>query len=303
MLEILKTVQAELLRLKGEGVDSVSVDDESMEILKKLIAKNSAQAPKSTKNEYIEEVHFAQNVDLGKAVSTEKPVKVKTVKDFNIKPIPAPTPFEIKGNTKSEKWECLKNIVLNDKVCLEHVHEGKNLVFGVGSIDSPVFFCGEAPGADEETQGEPFVGRAGQLLTKIIKAMGLDRKDVYIGNIMNWRPELPTLTGNRPPDEVEMAYCLPFLKAQIEIVNPKVIVALGKTAAVGLLGASNVKSLGAVRGRWHNYMDRKLMITYHPSYLLQYATPKTKRTVWEDMMLVMEELGMPISEKQRGYFL
>ena len=119
------------------------------------------------------------------------------------------------------------------------------VVFGVGDIDARIMFVGEAPGADEEIQGEPFVGPAGQLLTKMIQGMGLERAEVYIGNIMNWRPEMKAINGivplgNRPPTAQEMAYCLPYLKAQIEIVNPEIVVALGATAATGLLGAGSV---------------------------------------------------------------
>ena len=145
------------------------------------------------------------------------------------------------------------------------------------------------------------VGKAGQLLTKIIAAMGLSRSDVYIGNIMNWRPEVPK--GNRPPTEEEMRYCLPYLKAQIEIVNPQIVVALGMTAVNGLLGFDPSRRMGKIRGHWHSFEGRDLMVTYHPSFLLQYASAAMKRLVWEDMMAVMERVGMDISEKQRGYFL
>src|SRR5207248_9205792 len=126
------------------------------------------------------------------------------------------------------------------------------VVLGVGSLDDKIMFVGEAPGADEEIQGEPFVGAAGQLLNKMILGMGLKREDVYIGNIMNWRPEMPTApgvaqVGNRGPTEEEMRYCLPYLRAQIEVVNPDLIVALGKTAAEGLLGFGTFKALGDIR--------------------------------------------------------
>ena len=131
--------------------------------------------------------------------------------------------------------------------------------------------------------------------------MGLSRDDVYIGNIMNWRPEVAK--GNRPPELVEMNYCLPYLKAQIEIVQPQVIVALGMTAVKGLLGDDPSRRMGKMRGQWHDFNGTDLMVTYHPSYLLQYASNQTKRYVWEDMMAVMERVGLPISERQRAYFL
>jgi DNA polymerase len=198
--------------------------------------------------------------------------------------------------------------VENDAICRAHVRPGKKVVLGVGSLDAGIFFCGEAPGAEEEMQGEPFVGPAGQLLTKMIKAMGLERSQVYIGNIMNWRPEMPTApgieqVGNRPPTAEEMAYCLPFLRAQIEIVQPQLVVALGASAAAGLLGPASFKALGEVRGRWHSFAGRPVMVTYHPSYLLRNNSNRSKRTVWEDLLQVMERAELPITPRQRNFFL
>ena len=118
---------------------------------------------------------------------------------------------------------------------------------------------------------------------------------------MNWRPEIPK--GNRPPTEEEMNYCLPYLKAQIDVVKPQVVVALGLTAANGLLGFDPTRRMGKIRGQWQKFGDADLMVTYHPSFLLQYASAQMKRLVWEDMMAVMERTGIPISDKQRGYFL
>jgi len=204
---------------------------------------------------------------------------------------------------KPARWTALRERVLGDAVCRAHARPGKQVVFGVGDLGAKIFFCGEAPGAEEEQQGEPFVGPAGQLLNKMIQAMGLRREEVYIGNIMNWRPEMPTTFGNRPPTAEEMAYCLPFLRAQIEVVDPALIIALGATAAKGLLGADNFKSLGEIRGQWKQFAEKPVMVTYHPSYLLHNDTRRAKRAVWEDLLKVMERVGLPIGEKQRGYFL
>jgi uracil-DNA glycosylase len=178
----------------------------------------------------------------------------------------------------------------------------KNVVFGVGSPDAELMFIGEAPGADEDDQGEPFVGKAGQLLTKIIQAMGLTRETVYIGNILKCRPDTPGQSaGNRKPTPEEMTTCIPYLHEQIDLIRPKVIVALGATAVEGLLG----KTIGItrLRGTWKTYRGIPLMPTYHPAYLLRNQAPSEKRRVWEDMLQVMERLGLPISEKQRNYFL
>lgn len=205
------------------------------------------------------------------------------------------------GN-KQERWHYLREKVLSCPTCNKHLKPGKKVVFGVGNLDADIFFCGEAPGADEEIQGEPFVGRAGQLLTKIIQAMGLTRESVYIANIMNWRPEVSTQFGNRPPTQEEMSICLPYLKAQLEVVQPKVIIALGATAVNGLLGADTNRKMGNVRGRWFEFQNIPLMITFHPSYLLRNNTQSTKRLVWEDMLKVMKYLNLTISDKQLAFF-
>ena len=206
---------------------------------------------------------------------------------------------------ESEKAKKLKEI---EEKCLQCSKCGlcagrHNVVFGVGNPESEVMFIGEGPGEQEDLKGEPFVGRAGQLLTKIIAAMGLKRSDVYIGNIMNWRPETPGHVGNRPPTREEMQFCLPYLIGQVDIVRPKAIVALGLTAVNGLLGYDPNRHMSDCRGRWFQFNQIPLMITYHPSYLLRNATAHSKRMVWEDMLQVMEFLKMPISERQRQYFL
>lgn len=190
-------------------------------------------------------------------------------------------------------------------VCVKCPHLAaarKNVVFGVGSIDASLMFVGEAPGADEDEQGEPFVGKAGQLLTKIIQTMGLTRDQVYIANILKCRPDTPGQSaGNRKPTPQEMETCIPYLHEQIDLIKPKVLVALGGTAVEGLLG----KTVGItkLRGNWQTYRGIPLMPTYHPAYLLRNQALSEKRRVWEDMLAVMEKLEMPISEKQRNFFL
>jgi uracil-DNA glycosylase len=174
-------------------------------------------------------------------------------------------------------------------------------VFGVGNPDADLMFIGEAPGVDEDQQGEPFVGRAGQLLTRILKAMNFAREDVYIANILKCRPDMPAGSfGNRPPTPEEMQTCRPYLVEQIEIIQPSVLVALGAVAVEGLLGTR--AAMRELRGRWHTYNSIPLMITYHPAYLLRNQAPSEKRKVWEDMLQVLERLEQPISERQRNYF-
>jgi uracil-DNA glycosylase family 4 len=205
----------------------------------------------------------------------------------------------------SSKHDLLAPIRERVRVCTKCPHLASSrtqTVFGVGNPDAEIMFVGEAPGADEDAQGEPFVGKAGQLLTRIIQTMGFARGDVYIANILKCRPDMPAGSfGNRPPTPVEMETCRSYLIEQIEIIQPKVLVALGAAAVEGLLGTRG--TMRDLRGRWHSYQGTPLMITYHPAYLLRNQAPSEKRKVWEDMLLVLERLERPISEKQRSYFL
>lgn len=310
MRAALTAITEELRRLKATGQREVAISDEGLRQLKATLEKrrtkaaplasvtNEASAPAPAKSEP------ASFRPKAAATFAPKPAPVAAAGPT----LPPPPSFKLAGGDKAARWAELREIVLNDATCKSHVRPGKQVVFGVGNIDAKIMFVGEAPGAEEEVQGEPFVGPAGQLLTKMIGAMGLSRTQVYIGNIMNWRPELEVNAsgvqfGNRPPTEAEMAYCLPYLKAQIEVVNPDVIVALGSTAAQGLLGFGTFGALGEVRGRWKEFSGKPLMVTYHPSYILRNQSNRSKRMIWEDLLKVMERVGLPISDKQRGYFL
>jgi len=170
-----------------------------------------------------------------------------------------------------------------------------NTVPGEGNPNARIMFIGEAPGADEDAQGRPFVGRAGQLLDKIINACGLKRSDVFIGNILKCRPP-----DNRDPRAEEIISCLPYLQRQIEIINPEIIVALGAHAARTLLNTT--KSIGQMRGQFHEYYAGigrppvKLMATYHTAYLLRNYSQENRRRVWEDMKKVLAELGLPVPQ-------
>jgi DNA polymerase len=202
---------------------------------------------------------------------------------------------------KAAAFAALRERVMDCVKCAHLASSRKNVVFGVGNMEAQLMFVGEAPGADEDAQGEPFVGRAGELLTKIIQAMGLQRSDVYIANILKCRPDTPGQSaGNRKPTSDEMTTCIPYLHEQIDLIGPRVIVGLGATAIEGLLG----KTLGIMklRGQWKTYRGTPLMPTFHPAYLLRNQAMTEKRKVWEDMLAVMEKLEMPISAKQRNFF-
>jgi len=160
-----------------------------------------------------------------------------------------------------------------------------SVVFGVGNPRAEIMFVGEAPGRDEDMQGEPFVGRAGELLTKIIVAMGFKREDVYIANVIKCRPP-----ENRTPLPDEVTNCLPYLLSQIELIKPKLIVALGATAVRALLDVQ--LGITKMRGHWYTFRDIPIMPTFHPAYLLR--NPPAKKEVWEDMKAVLEKLGRPV---------
>jgi uracil-DNA glycosylase family 4 len=172
--------------------------------------------------------------------------------------------------------------------CPLHRQGRKQIVFGVGNPNADLMFIGEAPGADEDLQGEPFVGRSGQLLTNMIKAMGLSREQVYIANIIKCRPP-----GNRAPEREECATCSPFLMRQIEAVKPKAIVALGAVAAKTLLAIH--APMSELRGQWFDFRGTKLAVTYHPAFLLR--DPRQKKETWKDLQMVMKDLGLQMPAK------
>jgi DNA polymerase len=171
--------------------------------------------------------------------------------------------------------------------CKLHAQGRKQIVFGVGNPAADLMFVGEGPGADEDEQGEPFVGRAGQLLNKMIEAMGLSREQVYIANVVKCRPP-----GNRTPERDECDTCSPFLFRQIDVIRPRAIVALGAVAAKNLLGVNDTMS--NLRGHWYDYRGTQLRVTYHPAFLLR--DPRQKGEAWKDLQAVMKYLGLEVKK-------
>jgi len=194
-----------------------------------------------------------------------------------------PSPVITSGADPVETLRLIREDIGDCTRCPLHKQGRKQIVFGVGNPHADLMFIGEAPGADEDIQGEPFVGRSGQLLTNMIKAMGLSREEVYIANIIKCRPP-----GNRAPERDECATCSPFLMRQIEAIKPKAIVALGAVAAKTLL-AINAPMI-ELRGRWFDFRGTKLAVTYHPAFLLR--DPRQKKETWKDLQMVMKELGL-----------
>jgi DNA polymerase len=294
--QLLEATIQHLEDLKTRGVRHVAVAPETLRALAQPV-KLQAPGSRVAAEKPLPTVVVA-NSEKPASAPAEKPVATKTT------PTPAATPI-LAEPPATEKTAAMTELRERALACIRCPHlasSRKNVVFGVGNPDAQLMFVGEAPGADEDEQGEPFVGKAGQLLTKIIQATGLSRADVYIANILKCRPDTPgQAAGNRKPTTVEMTTCISYLHEQIDLIRPKVIVALGATAVEGLL--SKTVGITKLRGNWQTYSGTPLMPTYHPAFLLRNQAMSEKRKVWEDMMQVMEKLEMSISEKQRNYFL
>ncbi len=303
---LLESTIQHLRDLKARGVRFVTVSPETLSGLnqprrsapmKAFVASPVPPTPKPV------EIPAPKPMPVPAKASEPKPVMARSIglalPDETVSATPKP---ELSPEAKVAAFAELRERALACVKCEHLASSRKNVAFGVGSIDAQLMFVGEAPGADEDEQGEPFVGKAGQLLTKIISTMGLSRGTVYIANILKCRPDTPgQSSGNRKPTPEEMQTCIPFLHEQIDLIRPKVLVALGATAVEGLLG----KTIGItkLRGNWRTYRGIPLMPTYHPAFLLRNQAMSEKRKVWEDMLQVMQRLEMPISEKQKNFFL
>lgn len=228
--------------------------------------------------------------DLGEVIR-QATAHLLYARELGVRDVPRAAPRESGQSSRSAParttdpaadLERLRQETIGDCLRCKLASGRTTLVFGVGNPRAELVFVGEAPGAEEDSQGVPFVGAAGQLLTRIIEAMGLRRDDVYIANIIKCRPP-----GNRNPQPDEIASCEPFLIAQLDIIKPKVICALGTFAAQTLLKTKN--PISRLRGQWHAYQDIPLMPTFHPAYLLR--NPGEKKVVWADIQLIMARLG------------
>ena len=266
---------------QARGVADVHLDESAKEILRdwhrQTREARSGGAPKQV---------------MSAVVETTEPEQPQVVREV------AAT-----GNSAAERIESLRRMAADWAPAKALGSLRETMVFSTGNPEADLMLVGEAPGYHEEREQEPFVGPAGQKLNDILKAMGLAREQAYISNIVKFRPAMPKqTTNNRKPTAEEMAACIPFIREEVKVVRPKVIVALGATAAEGLLGLSG--SVGRMRASWHDFDGTPARVTYHPAYLLHgSAGLKDKRMIWEDMLEVMERLGLPISDKQRSYFL
>ena len=297
--QLLDATITHLEELKSKGARNVSVTAETLRALT-LPAAFAASRPVAAVS--VAPVASVAPKPVPRPMPAMAMPKRVNTEMFSLNKTPSnATPIVSADSTKATAFAELQTRVLACVKCPNLASSRTPVVFGVGNIDSQLMFVCEAPGADEDAMGEPFVGAAGQLLTKIITAMGVSRAEVYIANILKCRPDTPgESSGNRKPTPAEMATCIPYLHEQIDLIKPKAIVALGATAVEGLLG----KTLGIskLRGNWQTYRGIPLMPTYHPAYLLRNQAMSEKRKVWEDMLQVMEKLEMNITPKQRGFF-
>lgn len=303
----LNAVYEELRRLQKEGVDRIYIDDQTSSLLVPAkatpVAVEASKAPQPTSAG----VNLMDLIDQSEtptdAVKTEPVLKPKE-KSSPFKPIPAEGPvLEIPAGDAAERLQWLRETVLNCPICKEHLSDNGQIVFGEGAVNADILICGDAPSTDDALAGRPFMDNSGDLLTKIITAMGLKREAVYLTTALKWRPEHETPYGCRPPNSEELNFCLPYLRAQLEIIQPKVIIALGRAVVNALFSEDEARKFGALRGNWKTFEGVPVMVTFNPAYLLQNDTLKTKRKAWEDLLQVMEKLDLPISEKQRAFFL
>lgn len=292
----------EFLRAEEErGVSHVHLDEEARQVLRELNAKS--RRPAVVAAPVAAAAEPSPESKLGSPKNSKVLVEVEPVpiQKATVPPVHS-VPVSSTGGGAAEQIAALKLQAENWAPAKVLGTLRTTMVFSTGNPEAEVMLVGEAPGYQEERQKEPFVGPAGQKLNDILKAMGIGREAVYISNIVKFRPSMPgQTTNNRPPTDEEMASCLPFVREEIRIVKPKCIIALGGTAAKGLLGRED--SVARLRGSWHEFEGVPVRVTYHPSYLLRTTSGnEDKRKVWEDMLAVMEQLGLPISEKQRGFF-
>jgi uracil-DNA glycosylase len=276
---------------QARGVTHVHLDDIARESLRELHERSKAGLTTPA-----EKPHTPPPRTATEAILTSTPELVAL-------PAAAFEKLSIQGSTRSEQLDSLRRQAENWPPARTLGTLRDVMVFATGNPEARVMLVGEAPGYQEEKEREPFVGPAGQKMNDILKAMGLSREEVYISNIVKFRPlTLKQTTNNRKPSAEEMAACMPFIRAEISIVQPQLIIALGGTAAEGLLNLSG--TVTSMRGNWHDFEGTPVRVSYHPSYLLQSGgSNPVKRQVWEDMLAVMEKLELLISEKQRGFFL
>lgn len=291
--EALDILLEELKRQKAAGLRRVSVSDEAVATLKALAGAPVVKPAPASPSKPVSE--SAASVRPALIPVAPKAAVVATT------PVIADAPiFTLPAGTKAERMQALRQLVDACGETKKHLTGSHRALLGHGSLDAKVVFVGEAPSHEEMEAGQAFAGASGELLQKILGAAAISPTDYYLAPVMVWRPEPPTQYGKRPPTARELAFNLPYLRAQIDVVAPRIVVALGAQAFEALHG--RMPTITQARGQWFDLSGVPLMPTYHPNYLLHNPSASAKRAVWEDFLLAMEKLGLPISEKQRGFF-
>lgn len=296
----LDPIYEELKRLQLEGLDRVFIEDSTMALLSPVAAP--AAQPIVPPVPAID-LQAAMNSGHKPSAPATKKVASRKKSASSTTRLPDAQTVELPEGNAATQMQWLQHQVENSPVCKERLRQDEKIVFGEGALTADIFYCGEAPSEEDAVVGSPFQGKSGELLTKILSAMGLSRETVYMTSLLKWRPEHDKPYGNRPPTQDEMEFCLPYLKAQLQIVQPKVIIGLGNATVLGLLGSDRNRKMAAIRGTWQTFENIPLIFTFQPSYLLFNDTMKTKRMAWEDMLKAMEKVGLPVSEKQQRFFL
>lgn len=296
--EALDILLEELKRQKAAGVRRVSVSDAAMASLKALAGAPSAPVAPAAATRPATPAAAPAVARPSAPVPSVAPKPAVVVSAAT--PIPDAPIFTLPAGTKAERMQALRALVDACAETKKHLVPPHRPLLGHGSLEAKVVFVGEAPSLEEMEAGKAFAGASGELLQKILAAAAISPADYYLTPVMVWRPEPPTQYGKRPPTARELAFNLPYLRAQIDVVAPRIVVALGSQAFEALHGRT--PTITQARGQWFDLSGVPLMPTYHPNYLLHNPSASAKRAVWEDFLLVMEKLGLPISEKQRGYF-
>ena len=298
--EALDILLEELKRQKAAGLRRVSISDESLASLKALAgAPAVSPAPAAAAKPAPTPVGVRPAAPVA-AVRPVTPVAVKPTVVATTPAIADAPIFTLPSGTKAERMQALRQIVDACAETKKHLAGSHRALLGHGSLDAKVVFVGEAPSLEEMEAGKAFAGASGELLHKILAAAAISPADCFFAPVMVWRPEPPTQYGKRPPTARELAFNVPYLRAQIDVVAPRVVVALGAQAFEALHGRS--PTITQARGQWFDLAGVPLLPTFQPNYLLHTPSATAKRTVWEDFLLLMDKLGLPISEKQRGFF-
>ena len=293
--EALDILLEELKRQKAAGVRRVSITADSLTALKALAGTPAAQATPAPAKPSAAPAPASIRPAVTPVAAAPKPAVVVSAAPISDAPI-----FTLAAGTKAERLQALRQLIDACAETKKHLSALQRPLLGHGSLDAKVVFVGEAPTIVEMEAGQAFAGESGELLQKILSAAAINPADCYFVPVMVWRPEPPTQYGKRPPTAREIAFNLPYLRAQIDVVAPRAVVALGAQAFEALHGRT--PSITQARGQWFDLGGVPLLPTFHPNYLLHTPSASAKRTVWEDFLLLMEKLGLPISEKQRGFF-